>query len=193
MDLVPAQEKKRRAFKERSIFLYIAGALLAAFLVTRLVGSGMELASAQDRKAKLDERLEEAQRRQFDLKKVNDENDQLSAAIEHLARKTEPGTFMTRLIFVLRSRDITPDEIKITGVMMRSPLAEEDKPAGAISAVIKGVVNSQTGNEYGVVRKFRDQLVSTDLVKSAKIDPTRTTDFKGEFRFEIEVSSGRLK
>jgi type IV pilus assembly protein PilM len=193
MDLVPAQEKKKRAFKERSIFLYIAGALLAAFLVTRLVASGMEFASAQDRKAELDERLEEAQRRQSDLKKVNDENDQFSAAIEHLARKTEPGTFMTRLIFELRSRDVTPDEIKITGIVMRSPVTDEGKPEGAVSAIIRGVVNSQMGNEYGVVRRFRDQLVTTDLVKSAKIDPTLTKDIKGEFRFEVEVSSGRLK
>jgi type IV pilus assembly protein PilM len=193
MDLVPAEEKKRRAFKERTIFLYIAGALLAAFLLVRLVASGLELAAAEDRKAKLDERLEEAQQRLFDLKKLNSDNDQLTASVEHLARKTEPGTFMTQLIFATRRREVTPAEIKITDAAMRKPFSEEGKPVRAVSAIIGGVVKSQTGNEYGVVRKFRDQLLSTDIVKSAKIDPTRTTDVKGEFRFVIEVSSGRLK
>jgi cell division ATPase FtsA len=193
MDLVPAEEKKRRVFKERTIFLYIAGALLAAFLITRLVGSSLELAAAGDRKAKLDERLEKAQQRLFELKKVNNDNDQLTAAIEHLSRKSEPGTFMTELIFITRKREVTPDEIKITELVMRNPVSEEGEPLRGVSTLIRGVVKSQTGNEYGIVRKFRDQLLTTELVKSAKIDPTRTADDKGEFRFEIEVSSGRLK
>ncbi len=193
MDLVPAEEKKKRIFKERTVFLYIAGALLAAFLITRLVASGLDLAAAQDRKEKLDQRLEEAQERLFKLKKLNDDNDQLAAAIEHLARKTEPGTFMTELIFVTRRRDITPDEIKITDLVMKNPVSEDGKQARAVSAVIKGVVKSQTGDEYGIVKKFRAQLLTTDVVKSAKIDPTRTMDVRGEFQFEIIVSSGRLK
>jgi hypothetical protein len=193
MDLVPAEEKRRRVFKERTIFLYIAGALLAAFLVTRLVASGLELAAAEDRKEKLAERLDEAQQRLFALKKLNDQNEELAAAIEHLSRKTGPGTFITELLVLTRKREVTPDEIKITDVVMRNQVLEEGTPLSAASVTIRGVVKSQTGGEYGIVRKFRDQLLATNVVKSAKIDPTRTADVKGEFRFEIEVSSGRLQ
>ena len=38
----------------------------------------------------------------LELKKVNNDNDQLTAAIEHLSRMSEPGTFMTELIFITR-------------------------------------------------------------------------------------------
>lgn len=193
MDLMPADEKKKRVFKERTVYLYAGGAVLLAFLFVTLVAAWSEQASARDRQEKLEERLEEANERLHALRELNDENAQLTAAIEHLAGVTESGNFMTQLLFLTRRGDITPGEVKIKEMLLRGPAETEEGRKQPMSVLLRGRVESQTGDQHDIVKEFRDQLLKTELVNSAEIDPSRTLMDRGEFKFEIIVSPGRAK
>ena len=193
MDLVPAQEKKKRVFKERTVYLYVAGVVLLVFLMVRLVAAWRGHSVAQGRQAKIDTRLEEAGERLFALREVVKENTQLTSAIQHLAKATEPGNFMAELLFLTRKSEVTPREIKITHMQLRGSSGDEERGSQAVSVVIRGKVTSRTGNEYDVVRQFRDQLLKSEVVKSAEIDPGSTRMDRGEFRFEIVAGAGRAK
>jgi cell division ATPase FtsA len=192
MDLVPAEEKKKRTFRERTVYLYAAGAILVVFMVVRLVATWGEHATVQSRMEKLEERVGEAQQRLFNLRKVTRENAQLKSAIQGLAKVTEPGNFLTQLLFLTRRRDITPDEIKITEMQMRDLGYGEESPR-VPRVLMRGKVRSRTGIEYETVRKFLKKLLATELVKSGEIDASRTRMDKGEFKFELEVCAGRAR
>lgn len=194
MDLMPAEEKKKRLFKERTVFLYAAGAILVFFLIVRLVVAGMESAASEERHGRLESLLSEAEDRLSALRVVNEESDQTSATIQHLTGLTEPGHFLTRLLFLTRKREVMPPEIQITEMLLREPLKSEEGGACATSVVIRGRVMSRTGNEFEIVQQFHDRLIKSGAVKSAAIDPSSTgSDNKGGFRFEMTVRSDRTK
>jgi hypothetical protein len=194
MDLVPAEEKKKRTFKERTIFLYAAGVVLFVFLIVRLVAAWSEHSSTWEREQKLEERLGEARERLFSLRKVNKETTQIKSAIQNMARVTEPGNFLTQLMFLTRRREITPDEIKIIEMKLCESNTGEEARQGPATVLIKGNVKSPTtGIEMDIVRRFLNQLLNSEIVKSGEIDASRTRVDKGHFKFEIEVSTGRAK
>ncbi len=193
MDLMPAEEKKKRLFRERTVFLYAAGAVLALFLLVRLITAGTESTKVQERCDVLQSRLEEAKQRQFALRKITKENDQVTSALRHAADVTERGTFLTELLFLIRKVEITPKGIKIDEIVLRNYPAEDESARKEISVLIRGRVMSQTGDEYDIVRRFSDQLEKAKIVKSAAIDPSLTRRAREEFNFEIVVTSGRVK
>jgi len=158
------------------------------------VAAWRDYAGSGDREQKLESRLEEARERLFELRRINEENAQVKSAIQNMSKVTEPGSFVTQLLFLTRRRDITPDEIKITEIELNKSSADEEetRPKTA-SVLLKGNVKSPTGMEMGIVRRFLNQLLATDIVKSGEIDASRTRMDKGRFNFEIEISAGRLK
>ncbi len=193
MDLVPAEEKKKRFFRERTVFLYAAGAVLLIFLVVRLAAAWRERGVAVSRQEKVAARLDEAQQRLFALREITKENARMTSAIGRLTKITEQGNFMAQLLFLTRRQDVTPGEIEITDMELRDTSAVEEGRVGPIGVLIRGKVSSQTGDQHDIVSQFKDQLLKTELVKSAGIDPSRTGDVRGEFRFEIAVYAGRAK
>jgi len=193
MNLIPAEEKKKRIFKEQTVYLYVAGAILLLFLMVRLAAAWREQGVAVEREVKLDERLEEAGQRLFELRKITKENAQITSAIQRLSKVTGKGAFLTELLFLTRDKNVTPSEILITEMQLKETVSSEETQIVPAAVIIRGQVDSQTGNEYDIVRRFRDRLVETDLVMTAKIDPSRTAENRGEFRFEMLVSVGRAK
>ena len=139
------------------------------------------------------QRLDEAQQRLFALREITKENARMTSAIGRLTKITQQGNFMTQLLFLTRRQDVTPGEIEITDMELRDSSADEEGRVQPVSVLIRGRVNSKTEDQHDIVSQFKDQLLKTELVKSAEIDPSRTGDVKGEFRFEIVVYVGRTK
>jgi hypothetical protein len=167
--------------------------VLLLFIVMRFAAAWHEQGAVLERQEILQERLEEARQRLAEMHEVTQENAQLTSAIQKLTKVTEPGSFITELLFLTRNPEVTPNEIQIREMVMRETPADEEARTQPASVLIRGVVKSQTGNEYDVVLQFRDRLLASDVVKFAEIDSSRTEVVRDEFKFEMVVKSGRSK
>jgi type IV pilus assembly protein PilM len=182
LDIMPRALKRKREFKEKTVFLYAAAAACAVFLVMRYAGAISDSYLAASREETLQQVDRECQQRLEQFKKITGENEMAENALSSAAKVADAGSFITNLLFLLRNTEIVPHQIRIEEISLK-----REGAAQRASAILKGEVVAERGNEFVLLREFRERLKNHKLIEDAAIDPSKTQELQGRFLFEMTV------
>ncbi|OUU26120.1 MAG: hypothetical protein CBC13_00835, partial [Planctomycetia bacterium TMED53] len=181
VDLLPAEERKRKTFREKTVFLYGA---MACFLLTLGVQFlDASIAGGRSEAARDDLRSWESKIQGWTQSEevARKENDVLRKRESRLLEEVETSRFYARILDGLRA-DL-PQEIAVDLVLLRRQSGE-----GALGIEIELQGRSDNSRRRGVdaIDELRDVLDSISGVKRVKAD---LQDLKGgSYPFQILVS-----
>ena len=190
LDLVPEKVRKRILFRERTLYLIIAGVLLLVFAVLLGIGVRIERGSSLAKQRALSERYSEAQTELAEMEKVRKEIMLQKEALGHLRHLPEMNRSLVLLFTDLMRKHITPDEITLISFSYRNRGRERRSERKSPPSIrLSGEVVGEWGTEIDAVRNFRKALASLDYVESASIDAARTRidPTRGRYLFSIVV------
>jgi len=184
LEIMPRVIRKKREFKEKTVFLYAAAAACAFFLITRFAGAISDSWSAAARQETLQQVAGDCQQRLAQFEKITGENEKVENSLSAAARVADAGSFITNLLFLLRETEAVPRQIKIDEISFK-----REGAAQKMSAILKGEVVAERGNEFALLREFRESLKNNKLIEDAVIDPSRTQELQKRFLFEMTVTA----
>jgi len=190
LDLIPEKVRKRILFRERTVYLIVAGVLLLVFAILLGIGVRIERGSSLAKEKALGERYSEAQTELAEMEKIRKEIMLQKEALGHLRHLPEVNRSIVLLFTDLMRKDITPDEVTLTSISYRHRGRERGEERKSPPSVrLSGEVVGEWGTEIDAVRNFRKALASLDYVESASIDAARTKidPSRGRYLFSIVV------
>jgi type IV pilus assembly protein PilM len=184
LDIMPRAIRKKREFKEKTVFLYVAAAACVVFLITRFAGAISDSWTAAARQGTLQQVAGDCQQRLAQFEKITGENEKVENSLSVAAKVADAGSFVTSLLFLLRETEAVPRQIKIEEIILK-----RENVAQKVSAILKGEVVAERGNEFALLREFREKLKNHRLIEDAVIDPSRTQELQRRFLFEMTVTA----
>lgn len=181
-DIMPRAIKKKREFREKTVFLYVAAVACAVFLITRFAGAISDSYLAASREETLQQVASDCRQRLARFEETKEENEKVGSAVSAASKLADAGSFATNLLFILRKTEIVPRQIKIDEIAVK-----RDNVTQKISAILKGKVVAERGDEFGLLRQLRENLKNHKLIGDALIDPSKTQESGGLFFFEMTV------
>jgi Tfp pilus assembly PilM family ATPase len=196
LDLTPKPILARSEFRRRTVFLYAAGALLAAALAVSGVTAAIARKNVLARRADLAKALRSLEDRRDAVEAGANQNRRTIQVIDTLARRTQPGGAALRLI--ARLRDLTPPRVTITELDLeppagapapgggRKPGSEAPPPSSEVAFRLLGEVDNAAGDAVAVLGRFEAALRDDGAVASAKV--TQMPVAKGQDRLEFGIA-----
>jgi len=189
LDLIHGEFRKKRDFKEKTRFSYIAGVLAIVLLIT-LFSLGFYASSISN---SIKNELEKARETLINRESANRENVQeirrLENIIATLSNQAEQGYFFTNLLLELRN--IIPVQMTISGITIEwqptSATASrfDDAPRRMVVA-ISGKIMDPSRREYAMLEEFAKRLSQHPRIKNARETMIRDNPAKGvEFIYHI--------
>lgn len=184
LDVVPRAEKARREFATRTVFLYAGAGLLAVALVFSLLVALVARSSALSRRKELRQTLAGLEDRKRALAERHAANRRTIQTIDAIARRTQPGGALIRLLERLRTA--TPARVTIAEVALedppRAPIGggapraaekrEKEAMASEVLFRLRGEADDATGEASALLAALEAGLREDPAVISAKVTGT---------------------
>jgi Tfp pilus assembly PilM family ATPase len=195
LDLLPRREKARREFATRTVFLYAGGAALAVALAVAAAATMAGRSAVLARRAELRRMQAALEERRDALEARRAANRRTIETIDALARRTEPGAALLRLLE--RLRIATPPRVAVAEVILddqalKSSAGRERAPREGPPEVafrIRGEVDNATGEADALLRRFEEGLRDDPAVVAAKVTgtPIARPDATREFVLSVRM------
>lgn len=164
LDLLPLAVKERLHFRHRTLWMYVAGGVLAAALLVSL-SVGLWARSAQQGRAdELTEALGQVQARAAALADLKAKNDSRHEELRRLADRARPGFHLAALLATLGSdlpREVTLGELRL----------EHDRSAGKVEFEAVGQADNAQHRGVAAMRELEATLAEDPRIARAKVQP----------------------
>ncbi len=199
LDLTPRPILARREFLTRTLFLYAAGAALAAALAIGGTTAAIARSNARARHADLVKIQVGLEARRDAVNARAEENRRAFQIVNALARETQAGGAALRLAG--RLREATPARVTIAEVSLE-PAAAAGKGGGAGAAAgagagggadlvlfrLKGEVDNAAGDAIALLGRFEAALRDDPGIASAKVTGTPVAQPGAQLDFVMAVA-----
>ncbi|MFH1422011.1 MAG: pilus assembly protein PilM [Planctomycetota bacterium] len=182
LDLLPKPIKEKREFRHKTIFMYAAAIACVIFLITKFATAISASWNTNRVHETLGQISADCDDRIAQHKDMTEENKKIETAVCTIERITEINWFISNLLLLLRDKKIVSDLVKIDEFTL-NPNNDTKK----ISVTLKGIIISERGNEFAILKEFRNNLKQTKLISDVVIDPSSTHETMGRFVFEMTL------
>lgn len=180
LDLLPRAVKERRQFRDRTLWMWVSGAVVAAALLVA-TGTALVARSGQrDRAAALGRARGEVQQRLTDHEARTAKNDAREAELRALADRARPGFHLSALLERLGA--VTPARVSLTEMRL---VREE----GEVRFELRGVADNSQADGLEAMAALERALAADRRVARAKVRPQTTQGQALEFELTV-VAAG---
>jgi Tfp pilus assembly PilM family ATPase len=191
IDLTPRPILARRDFLTRTVFLYAAGALLAAALVVAGATAAIAGSKARERRADLGKTLAALEARRDSVNGQAAANKRSIEVLDALSRRTRPGAAALRLMARLRAvtpRRITVHELSLEPASAAAAPAPAQASPAEIAFRLRAKVDNAGGDAIQLIGKFVSSLQEDAGVASARIAGTPVSEPGAVLDFSLIVT-----
>ena len=182
ISLLPAKYLKRREFKERTLFLYAAGALLVLLLLARLAHAIVESSSARGVHQRLTQTHAALTAQKGEMDQATRAADNRRAHLNRLLRESELTAFQA---FVLEHlARVQRPEIQMTKISLDRPLSE-DGTTFDYNLRLEGRVNNEKRRGLEWLLDLQAALKAEDRIGSVEVESSRPDG--AWYTFELSV------
>lgn len=200
LEILPARFRRRREFRERTVFLYIAAAVLLVYLLLALGEAYMRRGDLLARNMELHDQLDGLNDRDAELDRIRSENDVRRGVLQNLAGRSETG-FSLALVLD-RLRGALPESVSLREIRVETP----ESPAGTgdpapggqaapladprgVTIRLDGEVDNASGDGHRIIRQVESALRTIHEVATAETDPQSLVENRAEsfIRFTMRV------
>lgn len=187
LDLLPTPMKAKREFRSRTVFLYVAGILVALAILLNVFGAIKAKWQAGSRGEQLAGIRDEARTRNNDWKELSESNNLRKADLEALTWETRPGYFLSVLLDAIGTS--APSQIAISEIALERG-GKAGTPKRPFSYRISGIADDATGMAFSILEGFQRTLDKVPEFASAIIDTSKTRHDPraGVWRFDLVVT-----
>jgi type IV pilus assembly protein PilM len=183
LDLLPNAVKKRREWRERTVWLYAAGAVLAlyvlvagAFAISRNSGEKARAAGLKKAKTGVDERL--AAKDALAIENAN-----RAKNLAALAARVKPSYHTSSLLAAL-ARELPPRAAISDLELMRDKDSKD--PAGPFRFEIRGTIDNAQKDALSALTTFETNLLRDADIGGAKVEAKQADGPVIEFRLVVK-------
>jgi type IV pilus assembly protein PilM len=182
ISLLPAKYLKRREFKERTVFLYAAGALLALLLLGRLAHAIVESSSASGVHQRLTETHAALTAQKQEMDAASKQADRRRARLNRLLHEAEVTAFQA---FVLEHlARVQRPEIQMTRIVLDAPTSEDGTTID-YNLRLEGRVNNEKRRGLEWLLDLQAALKAEDRIGSVEVESSRPDG--AWYTFELSV------
>lgn len=167
LTILPAKYLKRREFRDRTLFLYVAGGLLAAFLASRLGYALVSNARANRVLGELQTTRTELGRLQGELTTTRAEADKRKTRLNRVLREAEQTAFQAFVLDLL-GRALRP-EFQLERIQLAAEEAD-DEVSYDYNLRIFGRVNNEKRRGLEWIHELQTALQAEDRIGSARVE-----------------------
>ncbi len=170
LSLLPAKYAKRREFKDRTLFLYAAGALLVVFLCARLAHAIYANVSASSVRSQLEGVHAALDAKKKELDQTVREAEKRKARLNRLLRESELTAFQAYVLDLL-SRVVRP-EIQLEKIHMDLGESEDDTSFD-YNLRVAGRVNNEKRQGLDWILELQSALKAEERIASVEVESSR--------------------
>ncbi|MEZ6183857.1 MAG: pilus assembly protein PilM [Planctomycetota bacterium] len=179
VDLLPLAHKARLEFRHRTLWTYVAGAVLALALVVS-VGTAVSARGKQAAREKaLKSALGQVNARLAEHEERVAENDQLDEALRQLGLRSRAGYHLQSLLGALGEG--LPPEISLSAV----ELSRDGDPDGAFHFVLSGSADNAQRRGFAAMRSLETTIAAHPDVAQALVQPRDTDGVNLDFDLTV--------
>jgi type IV pilus assembly protein PilM len=179
LSLLPSLYLKRRLFRDRTLFLYLAASFLLIFLAARLVEGFTELSTAQGRKKTLDSAQIKLKAEKATMLSQSEENGRTRARINRILREAEVVPFQTFVLDFLARK--VGSELKINGCKL--VLGEEPESGEPLYQLhLDGAADNASQKALERIEGLRTAVSAEARVEKVEVLSTRPSGNWYEFQ-----------
>jgi type IV pilus assembly protein PilM len=182
LTLLPGPYLERRTFRERTIFLYAAAGLLAAFLVLRLVQGFSENSSARAREADLKSWQGFFGRAKAQMLEDAARNGRAKARLNRMLREAEVTPFQAFVLDLLAKR--AGSEMKVNGMKLLTEFDDEGNPIYQFQ--VDGAADNASLQAVKRIEALEEAFSSDARV--AKVEVLSTVPDGNWYRFQMMLT-----
>ncbi|HLU49471.1 MAG TPA: pilus assembly protein PilM [Planctomycetota bacterium] len=189
LEILPSAYRKRRIFRERTVFLWAAGILLGLSLVLRLAHGLWVSADANSLHEELQNEWAALESRRAERDASIAESRAIRARIDRLLEEAEPTSFQAFLLHFLG--DSLRSEIRLDSVVLE---AEEKGGEGgfAYEAIVKGRVSNEKRKGFDWILELQDSLLREERVRDVQFLSHEEEGPWYTFTMAVRPESGRM-
>jgi type IV pilus assembly protein PilM len=183
ISILPARYLKRREFRERTLFLYVAAALLVVLLLGRLVYGVLQnhQAAAVERRLAENHRVLSSQKQEMMENAAQAEAGR--ARLNHLLKEAEQTAFQALVLDTL-GRVLRP-EMQLERIWWTVTPAEKDDGEEEYVLRVSGRVNNEKRQGVDWTKALLDQLKLDERIGAAEIEASRPEGAWYTFEFAV--------
>jgi len=179
LSLIPSKYQERRKFRERTIFLYVAAALLVIFLIVRLVQGFHENSSAREWQDELKNALGFFNREKTTMEENQALNLKSKARVNRILQEAELTAFQAFALDFLAAN--AGPELKIQAIKLVLDFTAEGYPIYQLQ--IDGLADNATQKALQSIKELRAAYDRESRVESAEV--LSTTPVSSWYRFQM--------
>jgi type IV pilus assembly protein PilM len=182
LSLLPSRYVEKRAFRERTLFLYLAAAFLLVFLGLRLVGGFGENAEARSRRTELEDIRKHFDAASTELHENSLQNIRTRARANRVLREAEVTPFQAFVLDFLGKR--VGAELKITSIKLLAAEVSEDGPVYQV--VVDGSADNASLKAVDHIKALQTALAGEARI--AKVEVASMAPEGNTYKFQMVLT-----
>ena len=171
LNVLPGKYRARRQFRERTVFLYAALAMLVFFLAAQAVHGFVLRSHANERRSQLAAALKELELKRDERDESIARSTQTRTRINRRLREAEPTAFQAFVLHFLA--DTLRSEFQLLRIALE-PVDRENDSGFDYELHIDGQVSDERRNGLTLIRELQESLANEERISDARIGPSRS-------------------
>ncbi|MBN1421009.1 MAG: pilus assembly protein PilM, partial [Planctomycetes bacterium] len=169
LDLTPAAQRARRAFRSRTVPLIAAGGMLGVLLIIGAIGSIVGSAGARSQQAAVRSALEELQGIKGEHAQLLEESARVRARIDGLIEEVRPTEFTACLLAVL-GRSEVPEMAIRNLALRRTDAVDGDGLRPNFAWAVEGLADDSNRKAVEHIDELRREIASNPRVAEVQLE-----------------------
>jgi len=183
LSILPARYVQKREFRDRTVFLYAAGALLVLLLVARLAHGIVLNWNAKSVHRELAAAHGELQKKKAELVETSRQADIRRTKLNRLLREAETTAFQAYVLDLL-ARTLRP-EIQLEQVYLDCSALTEDETSPDYALHVSGKVSNEKRQGLNWILELQSALKAEERIRSVEVESSKPV---GEwYSFELSL------
>lgn len=182
LNILPEAYRERRRFRDRTVFLYVAGVFLIVALILGAVDGWLQKSAAQEHAAELESALRTYENYNAEMSENIEQNTRVRERINRVLREVEVTAFQSFLLDFFQ-QNLRP-EIRFSRIRLEIETDGEDTDL-LYQLVLEGTADNSNRQALGWITELQERLAGESRVAAVEIGPSQ--DEGNTYKFQMFV------